>query len=377
VELNRLGARTVKTINTPGRHSDGGGLYLSIKNGGKSWLFLYRDRVSGKLKEMGLGSFEAVPLAEARQKAAAARLQLSNGEDPLAAKKAERAKRKKAKNFGDYCDTFLVSALAGFENKKHRDNWRATVTKDAAALRPMMVSAITTEDVRRVLEPIWTTKNETARRLRQRLERIFEAAKAEGLRTGDNPAAWRGNLKPFFGTQKRRHEHYSALPYPDMHHFINDLRSRDGMSALALEWTILTAARTGETRFATWDEIDFDKACWIIPANRMKARRIHRVPLTAGMLSILNKLKPKNGKTGGYIFKSTRGKPLSDSSMLECLKDVRHGLTVHGFRSTFRDWCYEETSFSGELAKKLLHTATKMPLNALTSGATPSSAGAN
>src|SRR5262245_32929527 len=166
--LNRLSARAVTTIKTPGRHADGGGLYLQLKNGGRSWLFLYRDRASGRLREMGLGSLVAVPLADARQRAATARLMLSSDIDPLADKKAKRAARQKARTFGDYTDEFLESALAGFQNEKHKWQWKATLKNNAAALRPMMLQDITTEDVKKVLEPIWNTKHETARRLRQR-----------------------------------------------------------------------------------------------------------------------------------------------------------------------------------------------------------------
>ena len=354
-KLNRLSVRTVATLDKTGRHADGGGLYLQIKNGGRSWVFIYRDRATNKHRNLGFGSINSVPLGEARQRAAAARLMLSRGIDPLADKRAKRAALKKARTFGDYCDEFLESALAGFSNEKHRYQWRATLTNDAAALRPLLLQAITTENVKKVLEPIWHTKHETARRLRQRIERVLDAAKAEGLREGDNPARWRGNLQPFFGSQKRAKRHLAAVPYQEMPNFMDELRSRASTSARALELCILTAARSGEVRGATWGEIDFTEKLWTVPAERMKAKRLHRVPLTNAALALLKKLP--RGKPSDLIFAGKDQKPFSDAAMLECLRDLRDGVTVHGFRSSFRDWAGDETSFPREIAEAALaHT---------------------
>ena len=239
--LNQLTARTVQALSAPGRYADGGNLFLSyVKNGGKSWTFLYRDRNNGRVREMGLGSLGAVSLADARQRAAAARFMLATDVDPLADKKARKVARQKARTFGDFCDEFLGSALAGFNNDKHRYQWRTTLTKDAAALRPRMLQDITTDDVRKTLEPIWHTKHETARRLRQQIERVLDAAKAGGLREGDNPARWKGNLQAFFGTQRRTKEHYPAVHYKDMPSFMGELRERESASALALEYPRLS-----------------------------------------------------------------------------------------------------------------------------------------
>jgi integrase len=354
-KLNRLSARAVATIEKTGRHADGGGLYLQIKNGGRSWIFIYRDRATNKQRNVGFGSINSVPLGEARQFAAAARLMLAKGIDPLADKKAKRAALKKAQTFGDYCDEFLKSALAGFNNEKHRYQWRATLTNDAAALRPILLRDITTDDVRKVLEPIWHKKHETARRLRQRIERVLDAAKAAGLREGDNPARWKGNLQPFFGSQKRAKAHLPAIPYPEMPAFMSELRERSSTSARALEFTILTAARSGEVRGATWGEIDLEEKLWIVPAERMKTKRLHRVPLTSAAIALLTKLT--KGKPNQLIFAGKEGNPFSDTAMLECLRDLRCGVTVHGFRSSFRDWVGDETSFPREIAEAALaHT---------------------
>ena len=353
MDLNRLTARTVQALKAKGRYADGGNLYLSIGNGGRSWVFLYRDRVTGRLREMGLGPSSVVSLQDARQRSATARKLLHDGLDPIADKRARQATASKAKTFGEFSDDFVESILPTFKNPKHKYQWTATLKKYAAPLRPMLLNAVTTDDVRKVLEPIWHTKNETAKRLRSRIERVFSAAKASGLRDGENPARWRDGLQPHFGKQKKRPKHLPALPYKEMPTFIADLRKRSGMSALALEFTILTAARTSETILAPWREFDLENALWTRPAERMKGAVEHRVPLTDRAVAILRGLK--RGKPTEYAFEGAKpGKPLSDMAMLECLRDLRENVTVHGFRSSFRDWAGDETAFPRELAEMAL-----------------------
>jgi integrase len=347
---NRLTARAVQALKADGRYADGGNLYLSIGNGGKGWTFLYRERATGRLREMGLGPLSAVTLQDARQRAAAARRMLHDGVDPLADKRAKRAVLAKARTFGDYCDEFLDSALPAYSNEKHKYQWRETLTTLAAPLRPLLVNDITTDDVRRVLEPIWLTRHETAKRLRGRIERVLSAAKAAGLRTGENPARWPDNLKHLLGEQKKGGGHMAALPYKEAPAFTAELRTRRSVSALALEFTILTAARTGETIGATWSEIDLAKKLWTVPAARMKMRKAHEVPLSNRAVEILQSLK--RGKPTGYVFEgAAHGKPLSNMAMLEMLRGLRDGVTTHGFRSAFRDWCGDETSFPRDVAE--------------------------
>ncbi len=354
--MNRLTARAVQTLTAEGRHGDGGGLYLQIKNGGRSWLFMYRDRTTGRLREAGLGPAVSVPLREARQRAAALRLMLADGVDPIADKRARRAIASRTRTFGSFADDFIGSILSEFKNPKHRAQWESTLATYAAPLRAKLLNDITTEDVRQVLQPLWNTKHETARRLRGRIERILSAAKSAGLREGENPARWQNNLEPFFGKTTKAVKHHAAIPYKDMPGFMIELRQRDSTSARALEFAILTAARTGEVTGATWNEFDLKEKLWTVPAVRMKAGRAHAVPLTARAAEILESIK--RGKPGDYVFPGAmRGNPLSDMALLECLRDLRDGVTTHGFRSSFRDWCGDETSTPREVAEAALaHT---------------------
>lgn len=248
--IERLSARQAATITKPGRHADGGNLYLSISNEGwRRWTFLYRDRGTGRLREMGLGPAigpkrAGLSLADARRKAAQARQLLYNGTDPLADKKsvkeATTLARRQAKTFGEFADEFIDSIASGFKSAVHLAQWRSTMAQYAAALRPMAVKDIKTDDILRVVRPIWETKQETASRVRQRIERILDAARAQGLRSGDNPAAWRGNLKELMANPKAtKRAHHAAVPYDDMPAFVAELRKRNSISALALEFTIL------------------------------------------------------------------------------------------------------------------------------------------
>lgn len=351
--LYRLNARKVQTLTKPGRHADGNCLYLQIGNGGKSWILRYRQRGIGRVREMGLGAVRVVSLQEARQRTTAAHSLIANGVDPLTDRKTKRAVASKARTFGDYCDEFLESALAGFKNAKHKYQWRATLKNYAAPLRPLLLKDVSTEDVRQVLEPIWHTKSETARRLRARIERVLSAAKAAGLREGENPARWKDNLQPHFGTQKRTEKHFPAIPYAEMPAFMAELRKLKSTSALALEFLILTVARSGEVRGMRWSEVDFDERLWIVPGERMKMKKEHRVPLTDRALEILRAIK--RGKPGELVFKGAKpGEPLSDTALLMCLRGIRPGFTSHGMRSSFADWRGDETEFPRELAELAL-----------------------
>ncbi len=355
-ETKRLTARTVATLTTPGRHADGGNLYLSISaNGGRRWIFLYRW--AGKQLEMGLGSARDVSLARARELADVARAQLAEGINPLEARRAEQAV---IPTFGAFADELVETLRSGFKNEKHRWQWKHTLEVYGAPLRSLQIDRVSTEDVLGVLQPLWQTKQETASRLRGRIERVLDAAKAKGLRSGENPARWRGHLDALLPKrQKLQRGHHAAMPYAEVPAFVAELQQRRATAALALEFAILTAARTAEVLGATWREIDREAKVWTIPAARMKMGKEHRVPLTDRALAILAAAEEERGE-GDYLFPSPRkGKPFSDMAMAMLLKIRmnRPHLTVHGFRSSFRDWAGEETSFPREIAEAALaHT---------------------
>jgi len=350
--IHRLSARTVETVVRPGRHADGGNLYLSIsKSGSRRWVFLFRWK--GKLKEMGLGSAQPgqVSLKIARQKADTARALLRDGLNPLEVK---RANATDAPLFGEFADTLVDDLASGFANAKHIAQWRMTLKEYAAPLRDLPVDKITTDDVFGVLKAIWTTKPETASRLRGRIERVLSAAKAKGLRTGDNPAQWRGHLDQMLPKrQKLTRGHHAALPFAQVPEFIAKLHERPALAATALEFLLLSASRSGEVRGARWREIDVGERIWTVPAARMKSKREHRVPLTKRMLKLLG--KPPENKDG-LIFPGPSGdKPLSETAFAMLLDRMGYGsVTAHGFRSSFRDWAAEKTSTPHEVAEMAL-----------------------
>lgn len=353
-QVNRLTARAVQNLGQPGRHADGGGLYLVVdKSGAKRWVFLFRH--NGKTKEMGLGGILSVPLARARELAQAARSAVADGLNPI----AERDRERDVPTFGEVADELIESLKHEWRNEKHKAQWSMTLREYAKPLRPMPVDTITTADVIKVLKPIWQTKPETASRVRGRIERVLDAAKARGLRNGENPASWRGHLSLLLPKrQKLSRGHHAAMPYSELPHFVARLRENGAVSALALEFTILTASRTGETLGARWDEIDFDKRIWTVPASRMKGGRPHRVPLIERSVAILQAVATlQTTKTLiAPVFPGTRaGSPLSNMSMQMMLRRlVGNDVTVHGFRSCFRDWVGEETSFQREVAEAAL-----------------------
>lgn len=351
--LNKLSARAVETLTEPKRHGDGGGLYLSIsRNGGRRWVFLFRWR--GKLTEIGLGSARPgeVSLKTARERAVAARALLRDGANPLHAK---RAKPAEVPTFGAFADGLVDDLASGFSNAKHIEQWRTTLTTHAAAIRDRPINTITTHDVLSVVKPLWTTRPETASRLRGRIERVLSAAKAQGLRDGENPARWRGHLDQRLPKrQKLSRGHHAALPFDDVPDFMRKLRERDAPAARALEFLILSATRGGETRGARWEEIDLDKRLWTIPAERMKSKRPHRVPLTPRMIEVLKLLTQGSG--ADLVFTGPKaGKPLSESAFKVLLDRMGYdAITPHGFRSAFRDWAGERTAFPHEVSEMAL-----------------------
>ncbi len=353
--LNKLTARYVQTVCEPGRHSDGGGLYLSVGKGeARRWVFLYSWR--GKTVEMGLGSLKAVSLARARQKASEARALLAEGVSPLDAKRAAA----NVPTFGDFCRSVLSSIETEWRNPKHREQWRSTLETYGAPISTLPVNRIETADVLRVLAPIWQSKPETASRVRGRIERILEAAKARGFRTGENPARWRGHLENLLPKRaKLSRGHHPALPFLEAPKFIAELREREGVAARALEFAILTAARSGEVRGATWRELHRDAQVWEISAQRTKAAREHRVALSPGAITILQRMGLESvGDSDALIFPGNKsGSGLSDSSLSAVLRRMgypRERASVHGFRSTFRDWVGEATEFPREVAEAAL-----------------------
>ena len=357
-------ARTVETLAKPGRHNAGDNLYLSItKAGSKRWVYLYV--FGGQRRELGLGSAAKgfVCLAEARDKAIEARKLISAGEDPIKVmgKSARAIAERGIPSFGSFADDYLAAHGPKFRNDKHKAQWATTLQTFCATIRSRPIDEIATDDVLRVLQPIWSKIPETASRVRGRMENVLDAAKARGYRDGmDNPARWRGHLKALLPARQRlTRGHHAALPYDDLPEFLALLQTKQASAALALELCILTATRSGETLNAKWQEFDLKKAVWTIPAIRMKAGHEHRIPLTARALEILHTLHKLRSEHNDHVFMgNARGKPLSNMAMSMLLKRMeRKDITVHGFRSTFRDWASEQTSFPHEVCEMALaHT---------------------
>lgn len=344
-----LSARKAETAQS-GRHGDGRGLFLYVKSSGaRSWVMRYQ--VQGRRRDLGLGSYPDVSLAMARERASEARRLIAMGEDPIAKKQQARPK-----TFRDAALELIESKRPGWKNAKHAAQWTATLE---AYIFPKFgqaqVAKVQTADVIGALTPIWSKKPETANRVRQRVEAVIDYATALGIRNGDNPARWRGHLdhllpKP---TKVRAIKHHPALPHAEIAVFMIELAGRSGVATLALNFTILTAARSGETRGMTWGEVDLGNRAWTIPAERMKAGKEQRVPLSAAAIACLG---PRRANAS-LVFESEAkpGKPISDMSMTAVLRRMgRNGITVHGFRSTFRDWAGETTGFPREVIEAAL-----------------------
>lgn len=297
-------------------------------------------------------------LAEARARAAAARKLVEDGLDPIEVGKRSVSEPPPVPTFGQMADEVVASLEEGWRNDKHRAQWRMTLTTYAKPLRDKLVSDIRTEDVLVVLKPIWLAKPETASRLRGRIERVLDAAKAKGHRSGENPAAWRGNLAHLLPTaSKLKRGHRRAVDFRDVGAVVTSLRATDGLSARALEFTILTAARSGEVLGARWCEFDLEAKVWTVPADRMKAGREHRVPLSGRALELLAQVAVLNSKSSpnAFVFPGEKpGRPLSSMSMAMQLRRLKVDGTVHGFRSSFRDWAGEVSTFPSEVAEAAL-----------------------
>lgn len=372
--MTRFTALAVKRLVTPGRHGDGGGLYLQVRDAAhRSWLFRYR--LHGKDREMGLGPLADVSLADARDAAGACRKLVLAGVDPIEhrqALRAEQAAAAGANTFREVAARYMDAHRAGWRNAKHEYQWTQSLTAYAyPQLGDVPVSRVDTAGVMAALEPIWRTKSETALRVRGRIEAVLDYAAAHGWRTGDNPARWRGHLSNLLPAPRKvaKVEHHAALPYGEVAAFLARVASEGGTAAVALRFTILTACRTSEALGATWREMDMGKATWTVPGERMKAGREHSVPLSGPALAILATMALAGTEPGGFVFPgSTRGRgaagrkdkpgPLSNMAMTALLRRMDRGdLTVHGFRSTFRDWAGEETSHPREVMEMALaHT---------------------
>ena len=374
--LNKLTARTVATLKTPGRHSDGGGLYLSISPDGsrRRWVFMFR--FEGNQKELGLGSAAEVSLAEAREKRRQARALVEQGINPIRARQEKtRAAPPSGPSFGEYAAEYVDRHSPSWRNAKHIAQWRSTLSirKDGRsewinggyceAIREKQLADITREDILAILQPHWLDKHETMSRLRGRIETILDAAAADRLRSGENPAHLAG-LKHLLPQPQKiaPARHFAAMPYADVPAFIRHLRLLRGMGALALEFLILTAARSGEVRGATWGEVNMESRLWTIPAARMKAGVQHQVPLTdraAEILQLVRQLQPVGAIADAFVFPGqNKGRPLSDMSLTAVMRRLVHGkFTVHGFRSSFRDWAGDCTPFPREICEAALaHT---------------------
>jgi integrase len=365
--VDKLTPLAVSKATKPGYYGDGGGLWLQVSpSGSKSWIF--RFTLSKKQREMGLGAVHTVTLPEARAKAKECRLILLEGKDPLETRKAsklvEALERAKMMTFDQCAEAYIAAHRSGWKNAKHASQWENTLeTYASPIIGKMPVALVDTALVVKVLSQqgkdklsLWESKTETATRLRGRIESILDWATVSKYRQGDNPARWRGHLDNLLAdpSRSKRTVHHPALRWQEIGAFMLELRKQEGIAAKAVEFAILTACRSGEVRLATWAEFDLDAALWVIPAERMKAKREHRVPLSGAALALLESMP----RMGDLVFPGAKpGKPLSDMSLTAVLRRMKRGdITVHGFRSSFRDWCAESVanSFPREVCEHAL-----------------------
>ena len=359
-QINKLTDRGVKAQKKRGRYADGNGLYLQVsKSGSKSWLFRYM--MDGKAREMGLGSTTTITLSEARDDALECRKLLKEGIDPIKDRNNRIAKTKSDNkdvlSFQKATEEYLKAHSASWKSVRHGDIWHSSVKRYAyPELGSMPVNIIERGHIMRVLEPIWIEKTETAKKLRGRLETILDWATVQDFRKGENPARWRGHLDKLLPKPSEIHsvKHFAALPYQEINDFVNKLKQREALSALALRLIILTAARSGEVRGAMWSEFDLANGTWTIPTERMKAKKEHIIPLCDEALSIVQSLPRIVGNE--HLFTGSRsGKPISDVVFKKLMERMGvKGITTHGFRSTFRDWAAEHTSFPREVIEAAL-----------------------
>jgi integrase len=363
-KVERLSALKVEKEKAPGLYPDGAGLYLRVTTkGAKNWVL--RFMLSRRARWMGLGPVSLYGLQDARARAADARRRRHEGGDPIEERRAQRERQRleaaKAVTFRQCAETYIASHRAGWRNQKHRYQWSATLaTYPYPVIGTLPVQAVDTALVLKVIEPIWTSKPETASRVRQRIENILDFAKVRGYREGENPARWRGYLDKLLPprTKVRRVRHLAALPYAELPAFMANLRTRDAVAARALEFLILGAARTGEVLGARWREIDLAGKVWTVPAERMKAHREHRVPLSPRAVVVLQTMVPMaaDDHAGALVFPGPKsGKPLSDMALLMLLRRMAaDDLTVHGFRATFKTWASERTACQNEIVEAAL-----------------------
>lgn len=362
-EIGRLSAVAIRNQSKPGLHSDGGGLYLQVTAAGvKTWI--YRFMLAGRRRDMGLGALHTVSLAEAREEARRCRHLVRQGIDPIEDRRATRlaaeAAAVKAMTFKECAQAYIKAHESGWRNDKHIAQWTSTLTTYAyPIIGALPVAAVDTGLVMKVLEPIWATKTETASRVRGRMEAILDWATVRKYRIGENPARWKAHLDHLLPARGKVQKgcHHSALPYDEIETFLKSLRAQEGTAPRALEFAILTAARTGEVIGAKWQEVDMKKGLWTIPADRMKSGKEHRVPLSKPALTLLKNMEKV--RDGDFVFPGGKARrPLSNMALLVTLRRMkRTDITVHGFRSTFRDWAAERTNFSRELAEMALaHT---------------------
>lgn len=348
----KLNPRSIKAAKPGEKIGDGGGLWLDVKpDGSKYWSV--RFTFNKKRREMGLGPLELVSLAEAREKARRARRLVREGVDPIARRRQEQ--RKAVPTFHEAWTRYVKAHEAGWKNRKHRQQWANTLKTYADPFfgeKPVDLVDVT--DVLNALEPIWTTKTETAGRLRGRIEKVLDWAKVRGYRRGDNPATWRGNLQALLPARNKiqKVDHFKAVPFVQVGRFLEKLRKRPGMAARALEFLILTASRPGMVRKAEWSEFDLEAGLWTVPADHMKAKREFRVPLSKQAVKLLRSLPVVDGSP--LVFPSPRGKVASDMVFNALLKRMGVSVTAHGFRSSFKDWATETTSYANILSEAAL-----------------------
>lgn len=376
--INRLSALKINKLNTAGYFVDGGGLVLQIsKTGSKSWLFKFDYQ--GKRHEMGLGSLATVNLKDAREKARLCRLKLLDGINPLLEKKqafrsiAQQSAR--MLTFEECANSYIKAHESSWKNPKHLQQWENTIKTYAnPVIGKLNASDIDTSHIRKILDSIWKTKTETAVRLRGRIETILDWAKVAGYRDGENPARWNGHLDQMLPAPNKikKVKHLPSLPWTEISNFMNTIREDKVQASKAVALAILTATRSNEIRFAKWSEFDLEQSIWIIPAERMKAGKEHRIPLSKQVIALLNTLD----KEGEFIFKGRKeGTPISDMTLTAVIRRMDQAIkdsggaglvdangetiTMHGFRSTFRDWCAESSEFPREVAEHAL--AHKLP----------------
>ncbi len=359
-KARELSALAVSKLKGEGRYAVGGadGLHFRVAGNSRAWVL--RIKVGSKRRDIGLGPYPEVLLADAREMAREYRKKVRAGIDPVAEKREARASltvaKAKSKTFEDCAKAYVEAQRAGWKSEKHAKQWSATLETYAyPVFGSLPVSSVDRALVLQVLSPIWATKTETAKRLRGRIEGVLDWAKVSGYRDGENPARWRGHLDKLLAppSKVRKVEHHAALPYAEIGTFMSALRKRDGTSARALEFAILTAARSGEVRGMTWTEVDLPGKVWTIPVERMKAGKEHRVPLSDAAIAIIEAM-PRISDVP-YVFPAPGGGALSDMALTAVLKRMgRAGLTQHGFRSSFRDWAGETTPFPREVIEHAL-----------------------